>query len=228
MVNQRNLLSQLITIFEAGAPPFVFVHEPPTSSVSSAHDTVQAALESVANTGPLDDATLCRRTAFTIIDCAATFTPRLLFDGVLSGLDESLGICVSVKETLLSQKTDSLDSFIHALENTFAEWNEDDESEKVDSLILVFERVERLRYTLPGLVYPLSRLYELVVCNQFHYNLTESNKYLHWVKRSGSITTVFLSEVSWEHITLVSGTFPDPFLITLDPPDKIGTTISII
>ena len=160
MVNQRNLLSQLITIFEAGAPPFVFVHESPTSSVSSAHDTVQTALESVANTGPLDDATVCRRTASTIIDCAATFTPRLLFDGVLSGLNESHSICDSVKETLLSQKTDSLDSFIHALEKCFAQGNTADENEKVDSLILVFERAERLRYALPGLVYPLSRLYK--------------------------------------------------------------------
>lgn len=175
MVNQGNLLSQLSTIFEAGAPPFVFVHEPPTSSVSSAHDTVQAALESVAKTGALDDAIVRRRTAYTIIDCAAIFTPRLLFDAVLSGLNESPGICDSVKETLLSQKTDSLDSFIHALENAFSRANEDDESGKVDSLILVFERVERLRYTLPGLVYPLSRLYELVVCDQLQYTLIEMN-----------------------------------------------------
>lgn len=47
------------------------------------------------------------------------------------------------------------------------------------------------------------------------------------LKRPGSITTAFLSEVSWEHITLISGTFPDPYLINLDPPNKTGTPISV-
>lgn len=193
MVNQESLLEQLTTILDAGAPPFVFIHEPPSGARSSASArTVAAALASVSGTtvnsgcATMTEADMgqelpnasqvgCQNIACAMTDCAAAFTPRLLFDGILAVLGELENTCRSVKEKLVGQKMDSLDAFVHALDSTFTEPQSEHGDEiggarRVDSLVLVFEHAEQLRDTLPGLIYPLARMFELVVRRMSSFN----------------------------------------------------------
>ncbi|TFY54403.1 hypothetical protein EVG20_g9717, partial [Dentipellis fragilis] len=74
-------------------------------------------------------------------------------------------------------------------------------------MVLVVERAERLRDTLPDLLVPLTRLAELSRVD---------------------ITTIFLSQVNWDDLKPALGASPDPYRMVIPPPSKQATLEALI
>ncbi|KAI5117604.1 hypothetical protein M0805_006717 [Coniferiporia weirii] len=198
-----DLVCQLRTILPAASPSFIIIKD------SCATGRTGAVLRDVL-TSLAEDVSESTKLAFAVVNCVACFTQRLLFDTILDALAVS---CVSRSdrreaiEALASPRNDNLDGFLHCLRAIFSAAegtsvnSTSANNDSLSKLVLVFERAERLRESLPKLTIPLTRLQELT---------------------GKDVTTVFLTDVEWEYISPFPGSLTDPYRITIKPPEKQG------
>jgi origin recognition complex subunit 5 len=180
------LISQLITLITTFPPTFTYLHDPHTPRATAS--LVNALISSLSaidanSSAPGDD-------AVPIIACAqvnavASFSPRLFYDTTFNRLakwrprwEDGCGNWPGGTAGG-ARYNDSLDGFLHGLRALQVQLSGDEtevqsprkgrgkktreqNKAKVVKMVLVVERAERLRESLPGLLVPLTRLAELV------------------------------------------------------------------
>jgi origin recognition complex subunit 5 len=167
-----NLILQIATLVSTHPPPFIYLNDPATPRITSS--VVNSVLSHLSD--PLSAPFMSyQQTRFARVNAVACFTPRLLYDTVLNSLanwhvnwDDG---CVNwapdgEKPTL----NDNLASFLHGLKairahlvksNPIGGENGKGQISTVRMVVLI-ERAERLKESMPDLIVPLTRLAELV------------------------------------------------------------------
>lgn len=187
----HDLISQVTQLVTTFPPPFVFVNDPTTLRIAS--KVLHSILEGCSET-PQDAAPSIR---FAHVNAIACFTARIFYDTVLNAMARwnvrwEDG-CENYSGDGSGQRwNDSVDGLVHGLRAIHAEMSKA-ETRKVDSkgkgketegsteedadqstegsrMVLVVERAEKLKETLPDLLVPLTRLAELVSRCIFYYN----------------------------------------------------------
>ncbi|GJE92400.1 Origin recognition complex subunit 5 [Phanerochaete sordida] len=201
-------VSQLLSLLSSRPPPFIYVHDPCTPRVATS--TIVSGLRSLAHK-PHTNMT------FACVNCLACFNPRLLFDTALNALAGWSPTwedgCANWGGSLDGQSqrfNENFDGFTHGLRTL---WNDQlagrlhpppqasarGKATAEARLILVLENAEKLKETMPDLLAPLARLAELSRVD---------------------ITTVFVSEVRWDHIRPSLSAAPDPYYIDMSPSSQ--------
>ena len=166
----EKLVSELCTLLPTYCPPFLYINDSMTVRITS--EVVNSVLEALSPP-------IC----FAHVNGVACFTPRLLYDSVLNSLADwhvkwEDGCQNWSVDGGLSRWNDSMDGFLHGLRalSTFKgkASEEKEEAENTEQrmdrgqdqvrMVLVVNRPERLKETLPDLIVPLTRLAELVRC----------------------------------------------------------------
>ena len=165
---------QLSTLVASYPPPFIYVHDPCTPRIATS--TILKTLSSLKNDGT--------HLAFAHINAVASFNPRLLYDNALNALadwspdwDDGCANWTGPLEGTSQRFNESFDGFTHGLRALVAELSSKRESPSVNGkgkskatieedndlrLVLMVERAERLKETMPDLLAPFARLRELV------------------------------------------------------------------
>lgn len=178
------LISQLTTLVTTCPPTFTYVHDPYTTRVTaSLVNALLTSLSAVDAKSFVTDNDVIPTIASAQVDAVACFTPRLFFDTTLNRLAKwrprwNDG-CASWPGGFTGVRyNDSLDKFLHGLRVLHAQLNDDKEGPTPDrsasnargprntanivKMVLVIDRAERIRESLPELLVPLTRLAELV------------------------------------------------------------------
>ncbi|KAI0674235.1 origin recognition complex subunit 5 C-terminus-domain-containing protein [Trametes maxima] len=208
--------SHLSALLLSYPPSFIFVHDPDNSRLTSC--VIASALQSLTLQ---KDA--CVNIAYACLSAVACFSPRVLYDSALNSLagwipdwdDGALNWSASADG---GRYNESFDAFVHGLQAIHARATA--AAAKVDRtgkgkekptipvrqatfrMVLVIDRAERLRDTLPDLLVPLTRLAEMT-------NL--------------DITTVFISEHQWQDIRPPLRASPEPYYIDVPYLSKQAT-----
>ncbi|KAG5636481.1 hypothetical protein H0H81_007877 [Sphagnurus paluster] len=158
-----------------------------------------------------------KRVYYTKVNTVASFTARLLYDSVLNGLTSwspswEDGCANWSLEEGSQRYNENFDTFIHGLRAVSVHLRAEGQRQRKGKgkqkmgvveedvrLVIVIERAERLKDTLPELLVPLTRLTELTQLD---------------------LTVIFISEVRWEDIRPALGASPDPYFIDITPPTK--------
>lgn len=179
------LISQLITLITTCPPTFTYLHDPHTlRATASLVNSLISSLSAIdANSSaPSDEAVPIIASAQ--VNAVASFTPRLFYDTTFNRLakwrprwEEG---CANWPGATAggARYNDSLDGFLHGLRALQVQLSGDEtevqsprkrrgetaaqNKAKVVKMVLVVDRAERLKESLPGLLVPLTRLAELV------------------------------------------------------------------
>ena len=180
------LISQIITLVTTCPPTFTYVHDPYTTRITASLVNALTASLSAIDAISEDDITI----ASAQVNAVACFTSRLFYDTTLNrlakwhprwddGCDNWPGGSAGVRYN------DSLDGFLHGLRVLHAQLGDAKAGrtpqrsrlkapmqKKTVKMVLIIERAERLKESLPELLVPLTRLAELVrpSHNQFAAN----------------------------------------------------------
>jgi len=191
------LTSQLITLITTCPPAFTYLHDPQTSrATASLVNTLILSLSAIdARCFVLDDDTP-PIIAAAHVDAVACFSPRLFYDTTFNrlakwrprwedGCENWPGGTVGGM-----RYNDSVDGFLHGLRALETQLRGDENEvqssprkgrgktraknvAKAVKMVLVVDRAERLKESLPELLVPLTRLAELVSRHQLAYWLIE-------------------------------------------------------
>lgn len=181
----ENLIFQVTTLVTTYPPPFLYINDPTTPRIAS---SVLKALLLGCSELPLSASPQIR---FAHVNAVACFTARLFYDTVLNAMARwsikwEEGCENWSGEGGGERWNESIDGFLHGLRAIYAEMSKGKASQNVggngkgkqketivdgnihwggDSrMVLVVEKAERLKETLPDLMVPLTRLAELVRC----------------------------------------------------------------
>lgn len=186
------MTSELSTLITTYPPPFIYVHDPQSfkSTCNIINSIFREETTPPSSPSSLFSSSSSATNPFIIhharIDATSTFTNRLLFEAVINSLagwevNWEDG-CSNWHEEVESRWNENLDSFIHGLRAVHAYLcrqqgisNPTQEKGKRANatyenvrLVIVIERAERLKETVPELVVPLTRLAEMVSHNVSH------------------------------------------------------------
>jgi origin recognition complex subunit 5 len=114
--------------------------------------------------------------AFACANGVACFTPRLLYDTILNKLAKYTPVWEAGSQLWGADSgqrwNDSVDAFIHGLKTFVSEFpknrtssvsgENDKDAFEGPRIVILIERAERLKTSLPDLIVPLTRLSELV------------------------------------------------------------------
>ena len=179
------LISQLITLITSCPPTFTYLHDPHTPrATASLVNSLISSLSAIDpnSSAPGEDAVPIIASAQ--VNAVASFSPRLFYDTTFNRLAKWRprwedgcanwpgGTAGGVRYN------DSLDGFLHGLRALQIQLCGDEtevrsprkgkgkaraqHKTKVVKMVLVVDRAERLKESLPGLLVPLTRLAELV------------------------------------------------------------------
>jgi origin recognition complex subunit 5 len=180
----ENLIFQVTTLVTTYPPPFLYINDPTTPRIAS---SVLKALLLGCSELPLSASPQIR---FAHVNAVACFTARLFYDTVLNAMARWTFKWEEGCENWSGEGggerwNESIDGFLHGLRAIYAEMSKGKASqiisgkgkgkqkETVDGnihwggdsrMVLVVEKAERLKETLPDLMVPLTRLAELVRC----------------------------------------------------------------
>ncbi|KAH9177639.1 putative origin recognition complex, subunit 5-like protein [Lactarius sanguifluus] len=217
------LISQLITLVTTCPPTFTYVHDPYTTRVTAS--LVNALISSLSTVDarsfvPEDDT--IPTIASAQVNAVACFTARLFYDTTLNrlakwhprwddGCENWPGGFTGVRYN------DSFDGFLHGLRVLHAQLSDDEAGRtpqrsrlKVKAqvrkntvkMVLIIERAERIKDSLPELLVPLTRLAELSKVD---------------------IHTILISQSPWEELKPLMGAAVDPFHLSVRPPSREDT-----
>jgi origin recognition complex subunit 5 len=158
------LITDLAFLLECAPPPFIYVHD--AASPRLAGRAIGGLLNSFSTSISGAGASL----TYTELDAVVCFNARLFYDTAINALagwapkweDGCANWAPPGREG--HRWNDSLDSFFHGL-RAVRDWKialNNGGNGRDTQLVLLIERAERLRDSLPELVVPLSRLGELV------------------------------------------------------------------
>lgn len=167
-----SLPSELKLLLLAKSPSFIYIKDF-SNNTSRPRDLLQDAKKLVDNSAESSSGPIIRiKLAF--VNAIAAFSQRILFDTLLNSFLQQLSI--PVDHPIYSTKNDTMDDFLHNI-RTLATLPESSSSSKT-RLILVIERVQKLKQTLPRLITPLTKIAELVsiyLVEILKYNFEPSN-----------------------------------------------------
>lgn len=172
--------AELVALISTWPPPFIYVHDP--GSPRLACRAITAALNDLKQNNPIP-------LAFAHVNAVTCFNSRLLYDTVLNALsgwvpewDEGCSNWTGSQVGTTQRFNENFDSFTHGLRAIRShilqggghspEGSKGKGQEKTQEgkgacrLVLVIERAERLKETMPELLAPLARLAELVSNSQ--------------------------------------------------------------
>lgn len=178
------LISQLITLVTTCPPTFTYIHDPYTTRVTaSLVNALISSLSAIDAKSIVPDDDVIPTIASVQVNAVACFTSRLFYDTTLNRLakwhprwDDG---CENWPGGLTGVRyNDSLDGFLHGLRALHANLSDDEagrtphrskakarvQKDTINTvkMVLVVERAERLKESLPDLLVPLTRLAELV------------------------------------------------------------------
>ncbi|KAI9441371.1 putative origin recognition complex, subunit 5-like protein [Lactarius indigo] len=211
------LISQLITLVTTCPPTFTYVHDPYTARVTTS--LVDALISSLSCCLLFRKTTRLPTIASAQVNAIACFTPRLFYDTTLNrlakwhprwddGCENWPGGFTGVRYN------DSLDGFLHGLRVLHAQLSDGEAGrtpqrkakahvrKNTVKMVLIIERAERIKESLPELLVPLTRLTEL---------------------SKVEIHTIFISQSPWEEIKPLMGAAVDPFHLSVRPPSQEET-----
>ncbi|EMD36587.1 hypothetical protein CERSUDRAFT_115622 [Gelatoporia subvermispora B] len=222
--------SLLSTLLASYPPPFISIYDPenPRLTASVVRNAVTNLQEGGSSGGTA-------KIHSAIVNAVACFTPRLFYDSVLNALAEWEPSWEdgcnnwSGLSTMPGQRfNENFDAFVHGLQavKTYLE-QASNETPKAASgkwkgkakatstnegevyrLVIVIERAERLKQSMPELLVPLTRLAELTQLD---------------------VTIILLSDLRWEEFRPPLGAAPDPFYIDIPLLSKsVPDTIDIV
>jgi origin recognition complex subunit 5 len=172
------LISQIITVVTTCPPTFTYLHDPYTTRITASLVNALIASLSAVDAIPEDD--IIPTIASAQVNAVACFTSRLFYDTTLNrlakwhprwddGCNNWPGGSAGVRYN------DSLDGFLHGLRVLHAQLGDAEAGrtphksrlkvrmqKKTVKMVLIIERAERLKESLPELLVPLTRLAELV------------------------------------------------------------------
>jgi origin recognition complex subunit 5 len=176
-----NLIFQVTSLITTYPPPFLYINDPTTPRIAS---SVLRALLSGCSKLPLSASPQIR---FAHVNAVACFTARIFYDTVLNAMARWTmkweDGCENWSEGSGQRWNESIDGFLHGLKAIYGAMGEVKTSQEVNGkgkgkeketedgnvhwggdfrMVLVVERAERLKETLPDLMVPLTRLAELV------------------------------------------------------------------
>ncbi|KAG6839865.1 hypothetical protein C0991_010999 [Blastosporella zonata] len=207
----EELCAELSTLVSSFPPPFIYIND--TTCPKLTGSIIGTFLDGINATDPGPS----RRVHHAKVNGVACFTPRLLYDSILNALAkwnaEWTDGCANWSVEGDPQRfNEHFDSFIHGLRALSVHLREkakgkgkgkEKEGMQTDAddvrLVIVVERAERLKETLPELLVPLTRLAELTQLD---------------------LSVIFISEVRWEDIRPPLGASPDPYFIDVPPLSK--------
>lgn len=169
----EDLCDELSTLIALFPPPFIYINDTTCPRITSS--IVASLLDNIESTDPGPS----KRVYFAKVNAVACFTARLLYDSVLNALtkwspDWNDGCANwSSSDGDTQRFNENFDGFIHGLRAVSLHLHEKvrgngkgKERMKPEAddvrLVIVVERAERLKETLPEILVPLTRLTELV------------------------------------------------------------------
>lgn len=192
------LTSQLITLITTCPPTFTYLHDPQTSrATASLVNTLISSLSAIDASCFASDDDTAPIVAAAQVNAVACFSPRLFYDTTFNRLAKWRPRWEDGCENWPGgtgggvRYNDSLDGFLHGLRALETQLRGDENevqssprkgrgksrannvAAKAVKMVLVVDRAERLKETLPELMVPLTRLAELVSRHQFAYWLIE-------------------------------------------------------
>ncbi|KAI0791547.1 origin recognition complex subunit 5 C-terminus-domain-containing protein [Irpex lacteus] len=204
-------LTSLLTTYP---PPFIHIHDP-----STPHLAAPALTDALASLRASTTSTIMLR--YAAIDAIECFNARIFYDTVLNALaewepewDDGCRNWTGEDDLAGQRYNESLDGFLRGLRAVQAsvrasgtqvngkgkgKEREDAGSDEDTRLVILIERAERLKESMPDMLVPLARLREL--------SRTE-------------VTLILLSHVSWEQLKPPLGAAPDPYYIDIGPLSK--------
>ncbi|KAN0130085.1 Origin recognition complex (ORC) subunit 5 C-terminus domain containing protein [Lactarius tabidus] len=214
------LISQIITLVTTCPPTFTYVHDPYTTRITA--PLVNALISSLSAIDaksfvPEDD--VIPTIASAQVNAVSCFTSRLFYDTTLNrlakwrprwddGCDNWPGGSASVRYN------DSLDGFLHGLRVLHTQLSDNEvartshrsglkaRTKNAVRMVLIIERAEKIKESLPEFLVPLTRLAELSKVD---------------------IHTIFISQSPWEEIKPSMGAAVDPFHLSVRPPSQEDT-----
>lgn len=173
---------QVTSLISTYSPPFIYIYDPFTPRTTAS--TLQGALSESQIAPSVSKSNIKLRCAF--VDPITCFTPRLFYDTVLNALaewvpdwDEGCSNWTGPRGADGERFNESLDAFLHGLhavkrslllDARDGQLNGKGKRRDVEHwpnsqdyrLVIVIERAERLKESMPDLMVPLTRLAELV------------------------------------------------------------------
>ncbi|OCH85973.1 hypothetical protein OBBRIDRAFT_890805 [Obba rivulosa] len=217
--------SLLTTLLTSYPPPFMFVYDPETPRLTSS--VVRTLVQDLKTRSKTAGSPL--KFASAVVNAVACFTRRLFYDTVLNALaewrpswEDGCGNWSGSGSMSGQRFNENFDAFVHGLQaiRTLLEHGSDDLTTKTSAkgkgkakatsnnenethrLIIVIERAERLKDSLPDLLVPLTRLAELSQLD---------------------VITIFVSDVRWADMRPSLGASPDPYYIDIPALSKQNT-----
>ena len=167
----ENFCYELETLLSNHPPGFIYIHD--LESIRTTTRVTATILDA------LSTASSSPTISYAQVDCVTSFTARLIYEGIINTLvgwePRWEDGCANWKDDLDTRWNENMDSFIHGLRAAHAYLSRKAEGamdtgkgkgKAADNsdvrLVIVIERPERLKETLPELLVPLTRLAELV------------------------------------------------------------------
>ena len=234
------LISQLITLITTCPPTFTYIHDPHTPrATASLVNSLTSSLSAIDAKSFAPDEDAAPIIASAQVNAVACFSPRLFYDTTFNRLAKWRPRWEDGCENWPGgtaggvRYNDSLDGFLHGLRALQTQLCGDEtevpsprkgrkktrvqDVAKVVKMVLVVDRAERLKESLPGLLVPLTRLAELV--SRLQLACCYSNP----VQSRVDIQTIFISQSPWEDIKPPLGAAIDPFHLSVHPLSQEGT-----
>ncbi|KAF5324478.1 hypothetical protein D9611_004546 [Ephemerocybe angulata] len=224
----EDVVVELSTLISYGPPPFIYVHDAQTSKVTA--NVLGNTLSSLPSEPGPSSRSPTTRICVGHVDAIRSYSPRLLFESLIHSLvghepgwDDGCPNWSGDREGDF-RWNENVDAFLQGLRAAHAHLCAQDTSSKfMDGnknakgktkgdlfdgvrLVLVVERAERLKDTMPELLVPLARLQELARLD---------------------LCVIFASEVGWDSVKPPLGAAPDPYFIDVPPLSK-ENTVNII
>ncbi|KZP22257.1 hypothetical protein FIBSPDRAFT_859838 [Athelia psychrophila] len=204
------LISQVASLITSYPPSFIYINDPTNPRISSL--ALRSLLEGCSKLSTGESS----RVRFAHVNAVACFTARVFYDTALNALADFQPSWEEGSENwnradgngggVGMRWNDSVDGFVHGLRAVHADAVDmgRDKGKGMNGgvdvqMVLVVERAERLKETLPDLLVPLTRLAEL---------------------SQVPITVILLSEVRWQDIKPPLGASPTPYHIDVAVPSK--------
>ncbi|KAF8884420.1 origin recognition complex subunit 5 C-terminus-domain-containing protein [Gymnopilus junonius] len=199
----ENLADEFGTLISTYPPPFIYIQD--TQALRTTLNAIDALLRDLSNLPA--SSTNPSKIYYSRVDCVASFTSRLFYEAVINTLVgwepswEDGCANWSAEGAVGGKWNESMDMFLHGLRAAASTCGSriKSQSDYDVRFVIVVERAERLKESLPEIIVPLTRLSELSRID---------------------LSVVFISQVGWEDIRPPLGASPDPYYIDIQAPSK--------
>ncbi|KAF8154503.1 origin recognition complex subunit 5 C-terminus-domain-containing protein [Crassisporium funariophilum] len=205
--------TDLSTLISTYPPPFIYIQD--MDALQTTITVVDALLRDCSEMPPLSSPF---KVCYARVDTIACFTARLFYESVINTLAGWTPTWAEGCENWISDDeprwNENLDTFLHGLRAVHAhlytthglgpltdkgKGKQREGGHDNVRLVIVVERAERLKETMPELLVPLTRLAELARVE---------------------LSVIFISQVGWEYVRPPLGASPDPYYIDIPTPSK--------